>query len=184
MPTGFIGKAVFPSSLNYALGGCGCLFQGSCLLCIMQWLFHSQELPLSQADTAEQPAVHHSSGSIDPGHQARAQFRIQAVQVVTELRLMPFHSNPLFSFLWVSLGKEKLHWISYSCSSVQFSSVAQSCPTLCNPMNHSKPGLPVHQLQESTQTQGDFIQDYCSRASLVGQWQRIHLPMQETRLDP
>lgn len=67
MPTGFIGKAVFPSSLNYALGGCGCLFQGSCLLCIMRWVFHSQELPLSQADTAEQPAVHHSSGSIDPG---------------------------------------------------------------------------------------------------------------------
>ena len=29
-------------------------------------------------------------------------------------------------------------------SSVQFSSVAQSCPTLCNPMNHSTPGLPVH----------------------------------------
>ena len=26
----------------------------------------------------------------------------------------------------------------------QFSSVAQSCPTLCNPMNHSMPGLPVH----------------------------------------
>ena len=37
--------------------------------------------------------------------------------------------------------------------SVQFSSVAQSCPTLCNPMNHSTPGLPVHhQLPEFTQT--------------------------------
>ena len=39
-------------------------------------------------------------------------------------------------------------------SSVQFSSVAQLCPTLCNPMNHSTPGLPVHhQLLEFTQTQ-------------------------------
>ena len=39
-------------------------------------------------------------------------------------------------------------------SSVQFSSVAQSCPTLCNPMNRSTPGLPVHhQLPEFTQTQ-------------------------------
>ena len=38
-------------------------------------------------------------------------------------------------------------------SSVQFSSVAQSCPTLCNPMNRSTPGLPVHhQLPEFTQT--------------------------------
>ena len=36
---------------------------------------------------------------------------------------------------------------------VQFSSVAQSCPTLCDPMNRSTPGLPVlHQLPESTQT--------------------------------
>ena len=45
----------------------------------------------------------------------------------------------------------------------QFSSVAQSCPTLCNPMNCSTPGLAVHhQLPELTQTQvhgvGDAIQ--------------------------
>ena len=45
----------------------------------------------------------------------------------------------------------------------QFSSVAQSCPTLCNPMNCSTPGLPVHhQLLEFTQTHvhrvGDAIQ--------------------------
>ena len=40
------------------------------------------------------------------------------------------------------------------CSrSDQIRSVAQSCPTLCNPMNHSTPGLPVHhQLPEFTQT--------------------------------
>ena len=38
-------------------------------------------------------------------------------------------------------------------ASVQFSSVAQSCPTLCDPMNRSKPGLPVHHhLPEFTQT--------------------------------
>ena len=37
--------------------------------------------------------------------------------------------------------------------SVQFSSVAQSCPTLCDPTNHSMPGLPVHhQLPEFIQT--------------------------------
>ena len=40
-----------------------------------------------------------------------------------------------------------------SCRSVQFSSVAQSCPMLCDPMNRSTPGLPVHhQLPEFTQT--------------------------------
>ena len=43
---------------------------------------------------------------------------------------------------------------------VQFSSVAQSCPTLCNPMNCSTPGLPVHhQLPESTQTQVHWVSD-------------------------
>ena len=36
---------------------------------------------------------------------------------------------------------------------IKFSSVAQSCPTLCDPMNRSTPGLPVHhQLLEFTQT--------------------------------
>ena len=48
-------------------------------------------------------------------------------------------------------------------SSFQFSSVARSCPILCDPVNHSMPGLPVHhQLLESTQTHvhrvGDAIQ--------------------------
>ena len=41
---------------------------------------------------------------------------------------------------------------SYVKSHVQFSSVAHSCPTLCNPMDCSTPGLPVHQLPEFTQT--------------------------------
>ena len=48
-------------------------------------------------------------------------------------------------------------------SPVQFSSVVQLCQTLCDPMNHSTPDLPVHhQLLESTQTHahgvGDAIQ--------------------------
>ena len=48
--------------------------------------------------------------------------------------------------IWRWLKKIKMHL-------VQFSSVAQSCGTLCNPMNHSTPGLPVHhQLPEFTQT--------------------------------
>ena len=43
---------------------------------------------------------------------------------------------------------------------VQFSSVAQSCPTLCDPMNRSTPGLPVHhQLLEVTQTHVHQVSD-------------------------
>ena len=45
-------------------------------------------------------------------------------------------------------------------SSVQFSSVAQLCPTLCNPMYCSMPGLPVHhQLREFTQTHVHWVGD-------------------------
>ena len=45
-------------------------------------------------------------------------------------------------------------------SSVQFSSVAQSCPTLCDPMNRSTSGLPVHhQLPEFPQTHVHRVSD-------------------------
>ena len=54
-------------------------------------------------------------------------------------------------------------WMSSAFSSVQFSSVTQSCPTLCDPMNPSTPGLPVHHhLPDFTQIHihrvGDAIQ--------------------------
>ena len=49
---------------------------------------------------------------------------------------------------------------------VQFSSVAQSCPTLCDPVNHSTPGLPVHhQLPEFTQTHVHRVSDVPSAIS-------------------
>ena len=45
-------------------------------------------------------------------------------------------------------------------SSVQFSSVTQPCPTLCDPMNCSTPGLPVHhQLPDFTQTHVRQVDD-------------------------
>ena len=58
--------------------------------------------------------------------------------------------------LWMKVkqgpGKVGLK-LSIQKTSVQFSSVAQSCLILCDPMNHSTPGLPVqHQLPEFTQT--------------------------------
>ena len=85
------------------------------------------------------------------------------------------HSKRLFS-LWnhniltavelslISLFKSSFLGSAGCCwLSAQFSSVTQSCPTLCDPMNCSTPGLPVHhQLPESTQTHvrwvGDAIQ--------------------------
>ena len=63
-------------------------------------------------------------------------------------------------------------WVKlFQAVSVQFSSVTQSCPTLCHLMNHSMPGLPVHhQLPEFTQTHvhrvSDAIQPSHSLSSL------------------
>ena len=51
-------------------------------------------------------------------------------------------------------------WKFTKLPSIQFSSVTQSCPTLYNPMNPSKPGLPVHhQLPEFTQTHVYWVSD-------------------------
>ena len=63
----------------------------------------------------------------------------------------------LMSQLFISGGQS----IGASASaSVQFSSVAQSCLTLCNPMDCSTPGLPVyHQLLEFTQTHVHRVSD-------------------------
>ena len=66
--------------------------------------------------------------------------------------------QPLWKTVWRALKK-----LGIKAPSVQFSSVAQSCSALCDPMNHSMPGLPVHhQLPEFTQTHahrvGDAIQ--------------------------
>ena len=53
------------------------------------------------------------------------------------------------------------HWFcTWIEVSVQFSSVAQSCPTFCDSMNRSMPGLPVHhQLLEFTQTHVHWVSD-------------------------
>ena len=55
-------------------------------------------------------------------------------------------THPLGNFLLLNL--------------IQFSSVAQSCPTPCHPLDHSTPGLPVyHQLPELTQTHVHWVSD-------------------------
>ena len=71
---------------------------------------------------------------------------------------------PQLIFLFLShvttafLGASLLSWSSDSFS--LFSLVTQSCPTLCNPMNCSTPGVPVHhQLPESTHTHIHRVDD-------------------------
>ena len=67
-----------------------------------------------------------------------------------------FPPSPAFYYKQIyTNSKAKRTWYL-----VQFSSVAQSCLTLYNPMNRSMPGLPVrHQLPESTQTHVHWVGD-------------------------
>ena len=64
-----------------------------------------------------------------------------------------------YYFIFISC-KSLCFCIVLTLHSVQCSSVTQSCLTLCHPMNHSKPGLPVHhQLLEFTQTHVHRVSD-------------------------
>ena len=86
----------------------------------------------------------------------------QALDLVSLIRTaFPHMPCPLqFHLDQLALRAKTLEPDSVQFSSIQFSSVAQSRPTLCDPMNHSSPGLPVHhQLLESTQTYVHWVGD-------------------------
>ena len=75
----------------------------------------------------------------------------QSIGVSASTSVLPMNIQYWFPLGWTG-------WISLQ--PVQFSSVAQSCPTLCDPMNCSTPGLPVHnQLPEFTQTHVHWVSD-------------------------
>ena len=72
------------------------------------------------------------------------------------------HSSYTAGRFFTTEAPEKPSCHSYlpQFSSVQFCSVNQSCLILCNPMNHSMPGLPVHhKLLEFTQTHVHRVSD-------------------------
>ena len=72
---------------------------------------------------------------------------------ILQCRLLCCFCSPLDLWIWCLLPFPNLE-------SLHFTSVAQSCPTLCDPMNRSKPGLPVHhQLLESTQIHVHWLGD-------------------------
>ena len=84
----------------------------------------------------------------------------QDMDILNSFSIFPQDS----SLCWLS--KIPTAFVQVDCSptrtfsSVQFSSVAQLCPTLCDPMNRSTPGLPVHhQLPEFTQTHVHRVSD-------------------------
>ena len=69
-------------------------------------------------------------------------------------------TNPNLYHLWILFRACAKYMIIFKTCWPQIRSVAQSCPTLCDPMNRSTPGLPVHhQLLEFTQTHVHRVSD-------------------------
>ena len=92
----------------------------------------------------------------------KSKVKVKMLVVPDSLRPHGLQSSRLFC-PWNSPGKNTgvgCHFLLQWNLSVQFSSVAQSCPTVCNPMNRSMPGLPVHHhLPEFTQTHVHRVSD-------------------------
>ena len=81
---------------------------------------------------------------------------------------------PVFQFIKKQISASIL-------AQVLFSSVAQSCPTLWDPMNCSTPGLPVHhQLLESTQTHVHWVSDAIQPSSSVVPFSSCPQPFPES----
>ena len=80
-----------------------------------------------------------------------------------QLSLQPDSSSWLHEVptIWYRIPNDTNHYVwTFRHHSDQIRSVAQSCPTLCDPMYHSMPGLPVHhQLPEFTQTHVHRVSD-------------------------
>ena len=76
-------------------------------------------------------------------------------------------------YFWSFRSFPSLLWILLH---VQFNSVAQLCPTLCDPMDCSTPGLPVyHQLPEFTQTHVHWVGDSIKPSHPVIPFSSFHL---------
>ena len=87
------------------------------------------------------------------------QFPFPVDHILSELSTMTHPSSVALQGMahsFIELDKAFVHVISL----VQFSSITQSCPTLCNPMNCSMPGFPVfHHLLELAQTHVHWVHD-------------------------
>ena len=97
-----------------------------------------------------------TSGKSYPSLMHTAQIHLPLKSFVLQIPYFSVYQTLLnnFSLLKISNTNITLH-----CT-IQFSSVAQSCPTLCSPMDCSTPGLPVHhQLPEFAQTHVHWVGD-------------------------
>ena len=91
---------------------------------------------------------------------ARLSSVAKAVYTSTSILGRGLHLTFLLMLGSILLSNLSINFVHGFCHSDQIRSVVQSCPTLCDPMNHSTSGLPVHhQLPEFTQTHVHRVSD-------------------------
>ena len=99
---------------------------------------------------------------ISPGCSLEAAATAKSLQSCLTLRPHRWQPTRLLR-PWDSPGKNIVvgcHFLLQCMKVKSEREVAQSCPTLCDPMNHSSPGLPIHhQLPEFTETQVHRVSD-------------------------
>ena len=93
--------------------------------------------------------------SLSAKNQSEKRFKVLSGTLQPTPLMLPLKTLP-----WKSLGISSILSIDCSFSLLQFSSVTQSCSTLCDPMDCSTPSLPVHhQLLELTHTHVHWFSD-------------------------
>ena len=92
---------------------------------------------------------------------------LMVIQETFRHRILIFQRSKKASVSYLFLTEDLSNLVA-ARTSVQFSSVSQSCPTLCDPMDRSMPGLPVHcQLLGSTQTCVHWVSDARTYLDLI-----------------
>ena len=88
-------------------------------------------------------------------------FQVLVVMNKAIINIINIHVQDFVWKFFTPLGKYQSKYQGwYGKNMFQFSSVTQSCPTLCDPMNCSMPDLPIlHQLPEFTQTHAHWVSD-------------------------
>ena len=132
---------------------CVCVCVCVCVCTSHVYVYHLKNTPATAGDIRDAGSVPWLGRSLEGGHGNPVQYSCLENPMDRGARETTDHSHK-------ELDMTDACTHAHHLKEVQFSSVTQSCPTLCDPMNRSTPGLPIHhQLLEFTQTHVHLVGD-------------------------